>query len=78
MLENANGSLGVPGTGDDGSVVELVADDEAALLHEGGDVGRVGGKAHGRHNGGRLAHIASNELLNLKVKVLGACISSGT
>ena len=78
MLEDAGRSLGVPGASDDGGVVELVADNEAALLDEGGDVGRVGGKAHGRHDGGRLAHIAGHQRLHLEVKVLSTDVSSGT
>lgn len=61
--------------GDDGGVVELIREDEAALAHQRRDASGVGRKSHTQTDRILLAHKGSDCLLQLNVQWSRACSS---
>lgn len=74
VLVDLDLGAGQPAAQHEGGVVELVAEDEAALLDEGGDVGGVGREAHPHDDCVLLTHKLRNQRLQTVVDVQGACV----
>lgn len=77
MLVDLDLCPGQPASQHERGVVELVAEDEAPFLHEGGNISGVGGEAHPNDDGVLLPNKLSDQGLQLVVDVQGACIGRG-